>query len=463
MVKPFLPGVMLLICTAAVAQGAKVYYVNQPEGVPGTGQAGVIVAVNPDGTGLATHYTAAGPTDLRGIAVDPENNRLFFAYCELAGGVNPVQVSLRTLPLVIPGGGAMPVTILTLPDGTPGSAMNAVADVEYDRTWQQVYFSQPAMKLLRRCDPAGGNLTNVLTHPGAGVGPRDLGPYFFGLDLVNRAAYWAVVTTSGDTNTAYSKGSLAGVVDAAFSLTTPSRTRDIVADPAAPDGLRLYWNDRQNGAVYSRLAGGGAVLTVASGLNAPHGLVIDPLARKGYVSDTGKRGSGSQASSHRVVRISLDGLSPLEYLSPVDLVAEPWDVALDLTSSSYADWRRRFFAQGAAGTGINDDPDGDGLINLGEYAFFCSPIHADAWKAGQVFDVQPGRIRMARHRRMDVDVRAEVSTNLTDWHWNGDATGVTYLNFSAPESRDEDSEWITVTSAVPGPQRFQLRLSVRLL
>lgn len=53
---------MLLICAVAVAQGAKVYHVNQPEGVPGTGQGGG-VAGNPDGTGLATHYTAAGPAE----------------------------------------------------------------------------------------------------------------------------------------------------------------------------------------------------------------------------------------------------------------------------------------------------------------------------------------------------------------------------------------------------------------
>ncbi len=453
---PF-PIIAVLALTTSAAPAAKVYYMNQPEGTPGVGQAGVIQAVNPDGTSHTAHYTAATPTDMRGIAVDPENNRLFFAYCALSGGVNPVQVSLRTLPLT-PVGGGTPVTILSLPDGTPGSAANSLADVEYDRTFQHVYFSQPSAKLLRRCNPDGTGLATVLTHPGTGTQPRDLGPYFFGLDLVRRDAYWAVLTVSGDVNTAYTKGSLNGVVDTSFSLTTPSRTRDIAVDPDAPGGPRLYWNDRQNGATYTRLASGGATQTVASGMNAPHGLAIDTLARKGYVSDTGKRGSGTQASSHRVVRFSLDGTGPLEFLSPVSTTAEPWDVALDVSSTTFTDWSRRFFALGATGNQPADDPDGDGLANIAEYAFFCSPIHADATRAAQVFDLTPGALRVAMHRTSDITVRVEVSSNLTDWHWNGDSSGLTWLNFSAPQPRDEDSHWVTITPAVPGQNRLMFRL-----
>ncbi len=450
-----------VVLSTLPASAAKVYYVNQPEGTPGVGAPGVIQVVNPDGTGPAAHYTAPTATDLRGIAIDAENNRLFFAYCELVSGVNPTQVSLRTLPLVIPGGGASPATILSLPDGTAGSAANPMTDVEYDRTQQHVYFSQPSSKTLRRCDAFGANLTTVLTHLGSGTAARDLGPYFFGLDLVNRNVYWAVLTTSGDTNTPYNKGSLAGVVDTSFSLTTASRTRDIAVDSNDPAGTRLYWNDRQNGAVYTRLAAGGSATTVVSGLNAPHGLALDLLARKGYVSDTGKRGSGTQPSSHRVIRFSFDGSTPIEFLSPVSTTAEPWDLALDLSSTSFADWKRRFFAQGAANTGLNDDPDGDGLTNMGEYAFFCSPIQADAFKASQVIEVKPGSIRVALLRQTDLNIRVETSTDLTTWHWNGDASGLTYLNFSTPQPRDEDSQWFTVTPAVANQTRCFLRVTAQ--
>ena len=459
--RPSLHHLLAFALTATPVLAAKVYYINQPEGTPGTGAPGIIQVVNPDGTGHGAHYTVAAVSDLRGIAVDPENNRLFFAYCELAGGVNPSQVSLRTLPLDLSPGGAAPVSILALPDGTPGSAVNPVSDVEYDRTRQQVYFAQAATRILRRCDPSGSNLTTVLTHPGQGAALRDWGPYFFGLDLVNRNAYWAVVTTSGDTFTGYSKGSLDGIVDSNFSLITPSRTRDIAVDPYDPAGPRLFWNDRQNGAVYTRLASGGQVLTVASGMNAPHGLELDLLARKGYVSDTGKRGNGSQASSHRVVRFSLDGTSPMEFLSPASATAEPWDLALDLSSVSFADWKRRFFAQGATNTGLQDDPDGDGLTNLAEYAFFCSPLHPDATKATRVLEVQGGTVRVALARRTDLNIRVEFSRDLSVWHWNGDPSGLTYLNFSAPQPRDEDSQWFTITPAMAGVTRFYLRVTAQ--
>lgn len=430
------------------------YFINQPEG-----GAGVVGMVNPDGTGETELYTTASVTDLRGIAVDPRGGRLFFAYCDLSGGVNPVNVSLRTMPLASPG--AAPATILSLPDGTAGSAANPVADVEYDWTRHEVYFSQPGLKLLRRCDPAGGALTNVLTHPGTGTAPRDLGPYFFGLDLQNRDAYWAVITTSGDTSTPYTKGSLAGVVDTAFSLTTPSRSRDIAVDPAATGGSRLYWNDRQNGATYTRAAAGGAISVVASGMNAPHGLVIDPLAKKGYVSDTGKRGSGTQFSARKVIRISLDGTSAPEELTVSTGLQEPWDVAIDLTSSSYAEWTRRFFSKTATTTAMTDDPDGDGLNNLGEYAFHCSPIHADAWRMNQVMEITPaGQLRVAMLRQTDMTLRVEASADGNVWHWNGDGSGLTWLSFTAPEMRDEDTDWIGVSPTAQAPGRLLVRLRV---
>jgi hypothetical protein len=408
------------------ANAARVYYVNQPEN--GLGK---INAVLPDGTGHATLYTTPVVTDLRGIAVDPVAGTLHFAYT----ASDPVtlartEVSIRSMPVL----GGTPVTVANLPDGT------FVSDVEWDEVNSWIYLAQTGDQQLRRVKPDGSQLSTVITTIGPGSGP-----YFFGLDLKANLAYWAIGTQSGDTNTPYGRGSLiTGVIDSAFSLITPSRTRDIAVDNRGSEA-KLYWCDRQNGAVYNRLAEGGPVFTSRSGLNAPHGLVLDLEAGKGYVADTGKRGSGSQPSAHRVVRFNLDGTGTLEFLASVDALAEPWDLAIDLTSTNYADWKTRFFAAGATNAGPGDDPDGDGRPNAAEYAFFTHPERPDTGMAAVEAD---GRnFTYARRRQTDIGYRVEVSSDLQTWHWNGDTVGAVWTVETETTPRDADSLWITVEPA----------------
>lgn len=434
----------LLLFSVSSAEAARVYYVNQPENGPGS-----INAVKPDGTGHTTIYTTPDVTDLRGIAVDPVGSRLFYAHANS----DPVtlartQVSIRT----IPAAGGVPVSLSTLPDGT------FIADVEWDELNGRVYFAQTGDQQLRRMKPDGSELTTVLTTAGDGQGP-----YFFGLDLVANNAYWGIGTETNQTNTAFSRGSLlTGLVDPAFTLVTPSRTRDIAVDTTIPGGV-LYWCDRQNGAVYSRAVGGGVRFTARSGLNAPHGLVLDVEAGKGYVADTGKRGSGLQPSARRVVRFNLDGTGALELLSPSDNLAEPWDLAVDLTSVNYADWKTRFFSSTALTAGPGDDPDGDGLPNFAEYAFFTHPEKPDASRA--VVKVEGGKFQYARRRTTDIPVRVEISTDLQTWHWNGETPGAVWTVEISTASRDADSEWVTVepAPALAGEAKVFYRLSAQQL
>ena len=173
-----------------------------------------------------------------------------------------------------------PKIVTTFPDGT------SLADVEFDAEEEWIYVARPSTLELLRSRVEGSVVETVLTHQAV-----QSGPYFVGLDLVNRYAYWGVVTQPDDTNTAYSRGTLDGVVDAGFSLVTPSRTRDIAVDNDYSGGTRLFWCDRQNGAVYWRLVAGGSIGTARTGLNAPHGLFLDLEAGKGYVADTGKAGA----------------------------------------------------------------------------------------------------------------------------------------------------------------------------
>lgn len=412
-----------ILAPVSLAHAARVYYVNQPENGLGS-----INAVKPDGTGHTNLHTTAVVTDLRGIAVDPAGARLFYAHADSdADPVSPArtQVSIRTLPAA----GGTPAVLASLPDGT------FIGDVEWDAVNGRVYFAQTGDDQLRRMNPDGSGLTTVLTTTGPG-------PYFFGLDLLANLAYWGIGTSPGDTNTAYSRGSLiTGLVDPDFTLVTPSRTRDITIDNTGPEP-RLYWCDRQNGTVYNRLVSGGIVSVSRAGLNAPHGLVLDLEAGKGYVADTGKRGSGSQPSAHRAVRFNLDGTGEIEFLSPIDSLAEPFDIAIDVTSASYDDWKTRFFALTSTSSAPADDPDNDGLSNVAEYAFFTHPERADAYRAA-VAAVGRG-FTFARRLRSDLTYRVEVSTDLQTWHWNGDSPGAVWTLETGTAPRDADSEWVNV-------------------
>ena len=372
--------------------GARVYYVNQPENL-----AGQIVGVSPDGQGSAVVWASPVVTDLRGIATDMGRKELYFAHAlQSLTTLSRTEVSLRRVPMA----GGTPVVVTTFPDET------FLADVEFDAAGDWVYQANSSTLQLLKLHPDGSGLTTVLTHTAAGSGP-----YFVGLDLVNQYAYWGIVTVTNETNTAFSRGTLAGVVDPTFSLVTTSRTRDIAIDVTVPGAPRVYWCDRQNGAVYTRPVAGGAVNTVRTGMNAPHGLAIDVEAGKGYVADTGKRGGGTQPSAHRVVRFNLDGTGALEFLSPVSAVAEPYDVALDLTSTSYADWKTRFWAFGAAGSAATDDPDGDGRPNAAEYALFSHPLKADS--GAHTLGSTGSGVRFARRKIGDVPLRLEVSSDFT--------------------------------------------------
>ncbi len=432
-----------LALLATSTHAARVYYVNQPEN-----QAGQIVAVNPDGTNSTPLWTAAQVTDLRGIAVDSANARLFFAHT----AQNPTtlartEVSIRSLPTA----GGAPAVVTTFPDAT------FISDVEWEPASDWIYVAVTSSLQLRRVRPDASAIETVLTHTAAGQGP-----YFFTVDAGSGMAYWAVTTVPNETNTAYSRGSVAtGIVDAGWSLVTPSRTRDIAIDPTVPGG-RVYWCDRQGGAIYARAVEGGAVQTVISGLNAPHGLALDIGAGRAYVADTGKRGSGSQPSAHRAMRFKMDGSGGLEFLSPVSTVAEPFDIAVDPTTTSFADWKRRFFSSTAPGIGPGDDPDGDGATNAAEYAFFTNPERRDA-PLGILSAVGAG-IRFARHHTSDAAVRVEVSTDLATWHWNDETPGAVWTVEQATSSRDADSQWVDATAApsLAGAPQLYFRLRATL-
>lgn len=433
--RPFSPWLALasFLPLSHGLKAAQVYYVDQPENLAGT-----VYAMGLDGSSRTALHSAPSSSDFRGIAADPTGRRVFFLFqlytaTSTTTGIR-TQISLRALPME----GGETQAIATFPDNS------SIADVEWDGGNNWVYFASLATNELKRIRPDGSDLTTVLTHIPVGADFSSRGPYFFGLDLPNQMAYWGIVTDSNQTGTAYSRGSLSGTLDSSFTLTTNTRTRDIAVDSA---NQRLYWCDRQDGNVYTRAVSGGTTTALRGHrtFNAPHGLALDLEAGKAYLADTGKRGAGAETSSHRVVRFNLDGSGNVEYLSPASSTSEPWDLALDLTSTSYADWKTRFFAAGESLSNPGDDPDGDGLPNAAEYAFLTHPKKPDTTHG--LTTPQPGGIRFARRKTTDVPLLVETSTDLVTWHRNGDAPGAVWTQETSVTPRDDDTEWVTVSPA----------------
>jgi hypothetical protein len=269
--------------------------------------------------------------------------------------------------------------------------------------------------------------------------------------------YWGVSST-GSVPSSYFRATMAGVIDTNWSISTPTRTRDLAVDPTT---ATVFWCDRQMGTIYQRSVTGGVNLTVISGMNAPHGLALDVEARKVYWADTGARGSGPfNTSARRVARCNFDG-SEFENLSTPTAASEAWDLALDLASPNYGDWRTRFFSTNSPTAGPADDADGDGASNLLEYALGTHPRNAAS--VPRIAATGTG-LQYTRRRGSDLAYRIEVSSDLAAWHHNQDGTGLEWTTEVQVTVVDADYETVRITSgpALNGASRAYFRARVAM-
>lgn len=425
--------VALLLVANHSGQSARVYFTDQPPGV-----AGSIVSVAPDGTGQQTVPTTSGVSDLRGIAYHAASGRVYF----LDNG--PAKKIYSVLP-----NGTGQQEIVTL-SGTFN------ADLEIDEATNKLYWAETANGAVMRA-----NLNGTMVEPAAtpGVGTYTA-PYFIFVDQPGGYIYWGV-TSAGDVASDFRRATLAGAIDPDFLITSPSRTRDIAIDPAS---ATAYWCDRQTGTIFKRPLSGGDNQTVISGMNAPHGIALDVEAEKIYWADTGARGSGPfNTSARRVARCNFDG-TQFENLSTPTATSEPWDLALDLASRTYGDWRTRFFSAGAAAAGPNDDADGDGAVNLLEYALGTHPNKSTSVPRLSAERLSEGAaMRYTRRRASNLSYRVEVSTDLVVWHYN-DGGGVTWVVHTSPTPLAPELESVAAQRgpALAGATRTFFRLRVTM-
>lgn len=424
-----------LALATPVGRAAGVYYTDQP-----TGATGSVVSLALDGSTQEVITAVTGTPDLRGIAWHRGTDRVFV----LDNGPAKRIFSIR------PDGTGLQAVV-----GLGTSLLNA--DLEIDDVSGKLYWadSNPGSSgngFVFRANLDGSGVEPIVTTP-PGV---TTAPYFLFLDARGGFIYWGV-TSSGNGPSSFRRATFTGALDSDFLLTTATRTRDLAVDDTTQI---VYWCDRQSGALFKRAVAGGANAIVLSGLNAPHGLALDAEAGKLYWADTGGRGSGPfDTSARRIARCNLDG-TEFENLSIPAANSEPWDLALDVSSPTYADWRMRFFSLATPQAGPTDDADGDGAPNLLEYALATHPRRASDIP---LLTIEGTALRFTRRLEAELNCQVEVSTDLVTWHFNGDDTALVWTSEESPTPLGPELESACVVAgpALSGasPVFFRLRVT----
>jgi len=141
------------------------------------------------------------------------------------------------------------------------------------------------------------------------------------------------------------------------------------------------------------------------------------------------------------------------------------DLDLDRRNGSYAEWAARFFRYDATNKARTDDPDGDGLKNVMEYALGFGPLApnspATAWVRVTEDGVDYPAIQFRRRAgTSDLTTLVQVSTDLATWKDNTIGAFTTETSVSVQE---DGMELTTVRSNSPmttSPQYLRVKVSV---
>ena len=404
---------------------ARVFYSDQPANA-----AGSLISVNCDGTDQRTIITAPAVSDFRGVAYHPPSGRVYY----LDNGT-----AKRIYSILPDGTGQQEILPLT-------AAFNADLEVDVG----MLYWSETGSGTIQRANLNGSDIATAVS-PGTGTFTA---PYFMFLDPAGGYIYWGV-TSESSTPSNFRRATFTGEIDPNFSITSPTRSRDIAIDSTTQTA---YWCDRQTGAIYRRGLAGGVNQTVIGNMNAPHGIALDVEAQKIYWADTGARGNPpSGLSPRRVARCNFDG-TEFENLSTPTATSEAWDLALDLSSRTYPDWRTRFFSTTTPNAQPAEDSDGDGASNLLEYAMGTHPRQATSIPR---LIAEGTEMRYTRRDAADLTYRVEVSTDFVTWHYNEAGSGTWVVQTSStPLSADLSSVTVRAGSALTGATQVFFRLRV---
>jgi hypothetical protein len=420
-----LPVIAAAFLGPSSINGARVFFADQPANA-----AGSLMSVNCDGTDQRTVITAAGVSDFRGVAYHAASGRVYYL-----------------------DNGAAKRIYSILPDGTDQQEvlpLTAAFNSDLEVDVGMLYWSETASGTIQRANLNGSDIATAVS-PGTGTFTA---PYFMFLDPQGGYIYWGV-TSESSTPSNFRRATFTGDIDPDFSITSPTRSRDIAVDSTTQ---MAYWCDRQTGAIYRRALAGGANQTVIANMNAPHGIALDVEAQKVYWADTGARGNPpSGLSPRRVARCNFDG-TEFENLSTPTATSEPWDLALDLSSRTYPDWRTRFFSTSTPNALPAEDADGDGAPNLLEYAMGTHPRQATSIPR---LTAEGTEMRYTQRIATDLTYRVEVSTDLITWYYNEPGGGTWVVQTSStPLTTDLSAITVRTGSALTGATQVFFRLRV---
>lgn len=422
----------MLLATQTEGHGGGLAWSDRPSGVRSIRASGF------DGSGVRTLVSGLG--DPRGVAIDGPASVVYFT--DRQNGT-ATSGELSSVPLA---GGVRMVHL---------GQLNRPADLRFEEGSRVLYWCEENAGLIRRAEVPDSGEPWVATSIFSGLSS----PYFLDLDVGGGRLVWG---TSGNS---LNQGPLAGGVPDPPLYTSGQNMRGVGIDPER--GM-VYWVERDGArAIRRRSLEGGPVEDVYTGLDTPHGLVLDLPARRLYWVDTGSQNAGG-FNPRGVSRGHMEG-STAE--APEIVVAgtasdQPWDIDLDPRVGSYLEWSRRFFRFDAAAS-LTDplaDPDADELNNFGEYALDGRPMSAASTGRFEAAWVEEGGMMYAtvsypeRASANDVRYQVEVSDGLGSWKVAEDLQE----SHRAPADA-QGMEWVTLRMTAPigsaGARYFRVHVS----
>jgi hypothetical protein len=384
----------LLLLLPDQSMGGAIYWTDRASGAKAIRKMGL------NGTNATTLITLATSADPRGIAVDSSAEKLYYA--------STTQIIQANL------------------DGTGSvakiSGQSAVRDLRLDVPTGFLYWADQTAGRIQRA-----LISNFVVTGSYAKVATDC--YF--LDLYRGPGdYTDAMILWGDSGSSFwLTGTDPSWLTPNFSWTGGQNVRGVAVD--GPNQT-IYWCEKDAKMVRrAKLKANleidsGTTQNLYTGLNAPHGLVLDLHAKKLYWVDSGTNGSTGFGRSG-VNRGDMDGTGAAEALFgpssiTYPLAGQPWDLDLDKSTINYDEWKARYFRTDTSSlqTAVNADPDGDGLVNWAEYALGGAPLAADrapltAQSVNVAGTTYPAISFLRRIGSTDISYFPQVSATLHDW------------------------------------------------